>query len=108
MLKLQEQLGLDDISAVARFALRFFARIVREAVGGADFFIVGADKSATQIKFGSFAFDADAKSSASEGDSESLLPLPASGGASIGPSRPLAAAPQETAAVATLWTADVK
>lgn len=49
---LQQKLELPDISAVARFALRFFAFIAREASAGAQFAVTDQHGSEVQIRFG--------------------------------------------------------
>jgi hypothetical protein len=76
---LQKRLGLEDISAVARFALRFFSRIVREATAGAQFFIVDAKGGQTEVRFGAFT--------SSKNEIEQS-PLPQPGGVLALPTRP--------------------
>ena len=52
---LRERLGLEDVSAVARFALRFFYRIVREATAGATFRVVDQNGASTEVRFGTLS-----------------------------------------------------
>lgn len=52
---LRDRLKVDDVSAVARFALRFYAKMVREATAGARFFIFDKKTGRSkEIRFGAF------------------------------------------------------
>jgi hypothetical protein len=48
---LRLRLGLEDISAVARFALRFLFKIFKEDSEGANFFVFGQNDERTQVRF---------------------------------------------------------
>jgi len=55
IIALQKKLGVKDISSVARFALRFFFLIVKEASNGAKFFVVDPRGLKREIRFGAVA-----------------------------------------------------
>ena len=50
--ELQIRLRVADISAVARFALRFFSKMVREAAIGSRFYVREQSGEVTEIRFG--------------------------------------------------------
>jgi hypothetical protein len=89
MNELQESLNLDDISAVARFALRFFSRVVREAKSGARFFVIDNEGASTEVRFGAVTSDAP-RDRKDEKKADNPLPLPNSGGVFVSPTRPKA------------------
>lgn len=52
---LRERLGLSDISAVARAALRFLTCVITEASKGGRFYVLGAGGDRMEVRFGSFS-----------------------------------------------------
>lgn len=52
---LQQRLKVQDISAVARIALRFLFRIVKEGNEGAQFFVVDKQGGVTEVRFAAVA-----------------------------------------------------
>jgi hypothetical protein len=79
---LRARLGLEDISSVARFALRFSFRIVKEATAGAQFLIVDENGKSKEVRFGSISgSQANAREPVTDGPrTEDVITPPVAGG----------------------------
>jgi len=84
---LAKELQLEDVSAVARFALRFFSRLAGEIASGSRFFVVSASGKRQEVKFGTFSIASRLTDNA--GGEEESVPLPRPPvGVALFPTRP--------------------